>query len=74
MAKMVICDICGKPTDQVAAKLWYAPTEGPQRVERYTHHLDVGDCCHHKVMNQFKWHKRQTATQYRNRNRRKVAS
>lgn len=74
MAKVLICDCCGKPTKRLAAKLWYAPADGPQRVEKYSHHLDVGECCHLKVRNQFNWRQRQSREQYHNRSRREVAT
>jgi hypothetical protein len=42
MAKVVVCDVCRKPTDKIVMKLFRSPDH---RHENYDGHADVGACC-----------------------------
>jgi transcriptional regulator of met regulon len=65
------CDICGKPTDQIAAKLLYVPVLPDNRGRRahsnYSHHADVGVCCAEKLLKLFQFQPRTTAAEYQKR-------
>lgn len=61
------CDICRKPTERIVAKLFYGPIiSGVNRAvhSNYTHHADVGVCCHKKILRLFNFKQRMTAVQY----------
>jgi hypothetical protein len=66
MAKLIVCDICGKPT-QVRAKMFLADLalRGNGSIHgNYNFHLDVGECCYQRVRKAFKWHKRLSSEEY----------
>jgi hypothetical protein len=61
------CDVCGKPTERIVAKIQFIPMiPGVSRSvhSNYTHHADVGVCCEAKLLRGFKWRKRLTAAEY----------
>ena len=71
-AVAVTCDICGKPTEKVVAKLFFTPMiAGVNRAvhSNYSHHADVGVCCQPRLLRSFKFQKRLTATEYHERRR-----
>lgn len=54
----VTCDLCGKPTERVVAKLYLSNrTGGKNDHANYTAHADVGECCMGLVV-KFKWQRR----------------
>jgi hypothetical protein len=59
VGSVIICDVCGKPTERVALKLFKAPTDdsGVKGHNDYTSSCDVGPCCVLKI-NQISWHPR----------------
>lgn len=67
---MVKCDICKKPTESIAAKMFFTPQttikskSEKSRHTNYTKHLDVGVCCVDRVVTAFDWHDRMTAAEY----------
>ena len=77
MARELICDVCKKRTEEIAAKLFYTPTHNGQNKNafhsRYTHHLDVGVCCAKKLLDVMSWTPRKSAAEY-HASRRKVKS
>lgn len=63
----VICDICKKPTKKIVDKLFLTPMiAGVSRGvhSNYTHHLDVGECCHGRLLKSFNFRVRLTAAEY----------
>lgn len=57
------CDVCGKPCERVAFKLFLAPVGDNTRSTHsdYTAHADVGECCVAGLINgegKIKWQKR----------------
>ena len=68
------CDVCKKPTSQIAAKLLYIPLtpngSGRQRAHsNYSHHADVGVCCAKKLLHVFSFQERTTFEEYQERRR-----
>lgn len=60
MARVQMCDVCGKPTERVVVKLYKAPKENSRSDHsRYKAHADVGACCVTKI-NEIQWQERQT--------------
>lgn len=60
MARVKTCDVCGKPIDRVALKLFKVSRLNPKvKKEDYSHHADVGECCVMKI-NQINWVPRRT--------------
>lgn len=57
MAKVLTCDCCGKPTDQIIIKMFKAPKHSKTDHSHYTHHADVGICCIN-TMNKINWQPR----------------
>lgn len=69
MVRVLVCDICKQPTDEIASKMFFTPiTRGNggrnSAYSRYELHLDVGVCCVERVKKGFNWHKRISAKQY----------
>jgi hypothetical protein len=67
------CDVCGKATEQIVAKLTFIPMiPGVTRSahSNYSHHADVGSCCREKVLKAIHFRKRTTVEEYQ-RSRRK---
>lgn len=63
----LVCDVCGKATERIVAKLLYVPMiPGVNRSahSNYTHHCDVGVCCQQRLVRGFRFRKRQTAGEY----------
>jgi hypothetical protein len=63
MGKIVTCDVCGKPTSKIVAKLYLAPTKGERGLiaavgSDYTASMDVGVCCTESIPKIGKWTKR----------------
>lgn len=60
------CDICKKPTEKIAAKLFYTPMMPGNRSvhSNYSHSCDVGVCCSHKVLKLLNFRPRMTAEEY----------
>lgn len=54
------CDLCGKPTERIVAKLYLSNRTGQKNDHaNYTAHADVGICCIEKVVkNGIKWQTR----------------
>lgn len=52
MARQTICDVCGKPTERIALKLY--KTQFGKDHSEYTDHADVGTCCVLKI-NEISW-------------------
>lgn len=54
MATNKTCDVCGQPTNRIAAKLLIVPvTNGSDKkwkTGNYTAHSDVGECCIEKLL------------------------
>jgi ribosomal protein S4 len=72
--QVLLCDICGRPTERIVGKLSYVPSiRGTVRLNwsNYTHTADVGDCCQAKLFNQVKFRKRMTREQYLEHRRQK---
>lgn len=61
-----VCDVCGKPTKKIVGKIHFIPAGNgsPVRHSNYTHHADVGSCCHKKLLSGLRWRKRVTAEVY----------
>jgi hypothetical protein len=71
-AKVLVCDLCRKPTDAIVGKMFYAPTTNGNGGAKSFHnkyqlHLDVGVCCEDKMKRNFKWRQRVSAAVYRRR-------
>lgn len=71
MARVLVCDVCGKPTEEIVAKMFISPLRRGVTAHHaaYSHRLDVGACCQPKVMKAFRWVKRTTAKEYHERKR-----
>lgn len=72
---VIVCDVCGRPTEQIAGKLCYVPSiPGVVRLQsnNYTHAADVGVCCKDKVFGQINFTKRMTAEQHQKARRERV--
>lgn len=78
MATVTRCDLCGKETEQIVGKLFYAPTNravGSKSFHNnYQLHADVGICCESGMKRAFKWRQRMTAAMYRARGGKKKAA
>lgn len=64
---LLICDVCGNPTDELAGKLTWNPNiPGKASFNRsnYTHSAHIGICCKDKLFSLVKFQKRMTKTQY----------
>lgn len=67
-----VCDVCGKETGHIVAKLFYVPIVkgvSSRTVSNYTHRLDVGSCCslnsgRNRFLKILKWRQRQTKEEY----------
>lgn len=71
--QVVICDVCGKPTEKVAGKIYFAPPmdDAPQEGQKkrksfwnYTHSADVGECCKTKMFGIVQFKPRMTQGEY----------
>lgn len=75
MARQYRCDVCSRNTDEIVAKLFVTPMirgrGGNAFNSNYTHHCDVGVCCHERLMKGFQWQERKTAAEYQ-KSRRKT--
>ena len=60
------CDLCGKDTTKIVAKLTLIPTRPGINLthSNYTAHADVGECCSESVLKLAKWQKRLNKSQY----------
>lgn len=64
---VMICDLCGQPTEQIVGKISFCPTiRGVVRLNwnNYTHTADVGECCKDKLFKEVKFRKRMTQKEY----------
>jgi len=61
MSKVVTCDVCGKPTDRIVAKLFKMTgadnTANKWQRSNYSAMADVGTCCAVRI-NQINWQPR----------------
>ena len=67
---VMVCDVCGRPTEQIAGKLCYVPSiPGVVRLtaNNYSHGADVGICCKDKVFKEINFSKRLTAAEHQRR-------
>lgn len=65
---IIICDVCGNPTDELAGKLsWIPNIPGVSQLNwnNYTHTAHIGMCCKERVFGFVKFDKRMTQTEYR---------
>lgn len=72
---VIVCDVCGRPTEQIAGKLCYVPSiPGVVRLtaNNYSHAADVGVCCKDKVFGQINFSKRMTAAEHQAARRNRV--
>ena len=72
MAKVLVCDICGKATEQIVGKIFYTPLTRANGAtnsfhNKYQLHGDVGTCCEGKLKRGFRWRQRVSAQVYRAR-------
>ena len=60
MARVLICDICKRPTNRIVAKLFLSPKNGKGRGDHgdYTGYAEVGECCGAKEAERITWRKR----------------
>jgi len=60
------CDICKKPTEAIAGKLYYSTVTSGVRslLSNYSHHADVGVCCADRLLRGFDFKKRITKEEY----------
>jgi len=58
VARKFTCDICGKPTEKIEAKLFAVPSRNHRM--HYSHHADVGECCWNRLLDLFHWSERVT--------------
>lgn len=68
----LVCDVCGKPTDQIVGKLTFVPMiPGVSRSahSNYSHSADVGSCCREKLLRGIKFRPRMTADEYQRQRR-----
>lgn len=67
MGRVLICDVCRKPTKRIAAKVHLILLNGQTyAASDYSHHADVGECCVEAFTTQtVKWkgRKKQARTQ-----------
>lgn len=71
-SETLLCDVCGKPTERIVAKIYFTPTiPGVQKAvhSNYSHHADVGTCCSTRVVKGLRMKKRTSAEEYRARRR-----
>lgn len=72
---VIVCDVCGRPTEQIAGKLCYVPSiPGVVRLQsnNYSHAADVGVCCKDKIFGQVKFTKRLSAAEHQKARRARV--
>jgi hypothetical protein len=72
---VMICDICGQTTEQIAGKLCYVPSiPGVLRLtaNNYSHAADVGVCCKDKLFGEVKFTKRMSAEEHQKNRRGRV--
>ena len=74
MARTVTCDVCKRPTTEIAHKILLAPPprKGKAMQSEYTHHGDVGICCQGRIKQIVDFRERRTRAEY-NEARRKQA-
>ena len=62
MAKVKVCDGCGKPIKEVVAKMFYSDMNDekmkPSHHSHYTMHADLGICCAPRFKTAVRWQKR----------------
>lgn len=66
-AQVMICDVCGQPTERIVGKISFCPTiRGVVRLNwnNYTHTADVGECCEGRLFGDINFRKRMTAKEY----------
>lgn len=76
-----ICDVCGKETNNIVAKLFYVPVVkgvSNRTTSNYTHRLDVGSCCsinggRNRFLKMLKWRERLSKKEYEKVRRSNVA-
>ena len=64
---VIVCDVCGRPTERIAGKLCYVPSiPGVARLtsNNYTHTADVGVCCEERVFGDIHFNKRLSREEY----------
>jgi hypothetical protein len=72
---VMVCDVCGRPTEQIAGKLCYVPSiPGVVRLtaNNYSHGADIGVCCKDKVFNDINFTKRMSAAEHQAARRNRV--
>lgn len=65
--QVMLCDICGQPTEQIVGKISFCPTiRGVVRLNwnNYTHTADVGVCCKDQLFTDINFRKRMSQKQY----------
>ncbi len=75
--QVVVCDLCGNPTEQIAGKICFVPQiPGVTRKmwSNYSHTADVGMCCKDKLFKQVNFRKRMTKEEYRESRKRRSHS
>lgn len=60
------CDMCGKPTNRIIAKLTLIPARPGASLthSNYTAHADIGECCFQELSKLVKWQKRLKFSEY----------
>jgi hypothetical protein len=72
---VLICDLCGNPTEQIAGKLCWVPSiPGVVRLQsnNYSHAADVGVCCKDKLFSNTRFTKRMTQAEHQAARRARV--
>lgn len=58
MARVIICDVCRRPTKRLVFKLYLGEWGNRNSHADYTHHADIGECCAANVQEMVRWQKR----------------
>jgi hypothetical protein len=66
MGNIRVCDLCKKPTNEIAHKVLLTPVprHGKSMQSEYTHHADIGICCQGRIKNIINFKARRTREQY----------
>lgn len=72
MGRVQTCDMCKKPTTEIAHKILLTPMprHGKSMQSEYTHHADIGICCQGRIKQLVNFRQRRTREQY-NKDRKK---
>ena len=59
MARVLVCDVCRKPTNRIVGKVLYIPVNDRRfSYSNYSAHADIGECCASRFNDTVRFRKR----------------